>query len=104
MVSIARTLSCHCATISRELERNIKVTEYNCPYEAQRACLVRRTTSEKHRISSEMIDFTRTLIEIDWSLSKFLMYSRAVVFLLAMNGFINISMITKEKKRHFIAI
>mgnify|MGYP003625512927 CR=1 FL=1 len=66
VTNIARTLNCHRATIYRELKRNKKVTEY-CPDKAQRACLIRRKTSAKYRISSKTIDFIRILIEIDWS-------------------------------------
>ena len=66
VTNIARTLNCHRATIYRELKRNKKVTEY-CPDKAQRACLIRRKTLAKYRISSKTIDFIRILIEIDWS-------------------------------------
>ncbi len=66
VANIALTLNCHRATIYRELKRNKKVTEY-CPDKAQRACLIRRKTAAKYRISSKTIDFIRILIEIDWS-------------------------------------
>ncbi|MDB4837006.1 IS30 family transposase [Marinomonas sp.] len=66
VTNIARILNCHRATIYRELKRNKKVTEY-CPDKAHKACLIRRKTSAKYRISSKTIDFIRILIEIDWS-------------------------------------
>lgn len=66
MEDIARILSCHRATIYRELKRNKKVTEYY-PNKSQYAFLIRLKTSDKYRIPSKNIDFVRILVENDWS-------------------------------------
>lgn len=62
---IADTIKCHRATVYRELKRNTKSKLY-CPDKAQSACLIRRKTSAKYRISSKVIDYIRILIELDW--------------------------------------
>ncbi|MBJ7536733.1 IS30 family transposase [Marinomonas transparens] len=64
--NIAHTIKYHRATIYRELKRNKKTKTY-CPKKAQDACLTRRKTSAKYRISSKTIDFIHILIEFDWS-------------------------------------
>ena len=63
---IAKAVQCHRSTVYRELKRGCNNNRY-CPSEAHALSIKKRTCARKYRIPQERVDFTRLLLEADWS-------------------------------------
>ncbi|MCG0456602.1 IS30 family transposase [Enterobacter cloacae complex sp. ECC445] len=66
LTEIGRRLGVNKSTISRELRRNRASDGYK-PYQAQRLCEVRRSSSAKRRICPKTVDFVEFALGWKWS-------------------------------------